>query len=94
MQLVTNSVVSGRWYVSTHFCLSGAGNLIARQVLGARRMILLPEPAFRLEVLCSGRDADSKIFGRDHTRTPPDKAEMASTTILKVRVVNGSGKIR
>lgn len=31
---------------------------------------------------------------RDHTRTPPDKAEMASTTILKVKIVNGSGKIR
>ena len=42
----------------------------------------------------SFRSTDLKIFGRDHTRTPPDKAEMASTTILKVRIVNGSGKIR
>lgn len=30
----------------------------------------------------------------ENTRTPPDGAEMASTTILKVRIVNGSGKIR
>ncbi|KAL9077127.1 MAG: hypothetical protein Q9161_000393 [Pseudevernia consocians] len=38
---------------------------------------------------------NSVVPGRwDHTRTPPDKAEMASTTILKVKVVNGSGKIR
>ncbi|KAF6234421.1 hypothetical protein HO173_007454 [Letharia columbiana] len=38
---------------------------------------------------------NSVLPGRwDHTRTPPDKAEMASTTILKVKIVNGSGKIR
>ncbi|KAL9103795.1 MAG: hypothetical protein Q9163_001204 [Psora crenata] len=38
---------------------------------------------------------DSVVAGRwDQTRTPPDGAEMASTTILKVSVVNGSGKIR
>ena len=30
----------------------------------------------------------------ENTRTPPDSAEMASTTILKVKIVNGSGKIR
>ena len=30
----------------------------------------------------------------ENTRTPPDGAEMASTTILKVKIVNGSGKIR
>ena len=30
----------------------------------------------------------------ENTRHPPDKAEMASTTILKVKIVNGSGKIR
>ena len=30
----------------------------------------------------------------ENTRTPPDGAEMASTTILKVRIVNGSGKVR
>ncbi|KAJ5105770.1 flavin-nucleotide-binding protein [Penicillium alfredii] len=30
----------------------------------------------------------------DHSRVPPDKAEMSSTTILKVTVVDGSGKIR
>ena len=30
----------------------------------------------------------------ENTRTPPDGAEMASTTILKVRIVTGSGKIR
>lgn len=38
---------------------------------------------------------DSVLTGRwDHSRTPPDSAEMSSTVILKVRVVNGSGKIR
>ena len=30
----------------------------------------------------------------EQTRTPPDSAEMASTTILKVKIMNGSGKIR
>lgn len=30
----------------------------------------------------------------DNTRSPPDGSEMASTTILKVKIVNGSGKIR
>jgi len=30
----------------------------------------------------------------ENTRNPPDGAEMASTTILKVKIVNGSGKIR
>jgi len=30
----------------------------------------------------------------DNTRTPPDSAEMSSTSILKVRIVAGSGKIR
>ncbi|EEP76290.1 conserved hypothetical protein [Uncinocarpus reesii 1704] len=30
----------------------------------------------------------------EHTRIPPDGAEMQSTTILKVRIVDGSGKIR
>ena len=30
----------------------------------------------------------------EQTRTPPDGSEMASTTILKVRIVSGSGKIR
>lgn len=29
-----------------------------------------------------------------NSRTPPDNAEMVSTTILKVKIVNGSGKIR
>lgn len=29
-----------------------------------------------------------------NTRVPPDGAEMSSTVILKVKVVNGSGKIR
>ncbi|KAJ9613167.1 hypothetical protein H2200_003108 [Cladophialophora chaetospira] len=29
-----------------------------------------------------------------HTRVPPDSAEMQSTSILRVRVVGGSGKIR
>ncbi|KAL4971091.1 pyridoxamine 5'-phosphate oxidase family protein [Aspergillus stella-maris] len=29
-----------------------------------------------------------------HSRIPPDRAEMSSTVILKVRVVDGSGKIR
>ncbi|CAF9934071.1 hypothetical protein IMSHALPRED_009581 [Imshaugia aleurites] len=38
---------------------------------------------------------NSVVPGRwDHTRTPPDKAEMASTTIVKVKISNGSGKIR
>ena len=39
-------------------------------------------------------DTDFRIYRREHTRTPPDKAEMASTTILKVKIVNGSGKVR
>lgn len=30
----------------------------------------------------------------ENARCPPDAAEMASTTILKVKIVNGSGKIR
>lgn len=30
----------------------------------------------------------------EHTRIPPDSAEMSSTVILKVKVVDGSGKIR
>jgi len=30
----------------------------------------------------------------DNSRVPPDKAEMSSTVILRVRVVDGSGKIR
>lgn len=30
----------------------------------------------------------------DHSRVPPDRAEMQSTVILKVRIVDGSGKIR
>jgi hypothetical protein len=30
----------------------------------------------------------------DHTRVPPDNAEMSSTVILKVKIVDGSGKIR
>jgi uncharacterized protein len=30
----------------------------------------------------------------DHSRTPPDAAEMQSTMILKVSIVDGSGKIR
>lgn len=30
----------------------------------------------------------------DNSRVPPDKAEMSSTVILKVKVVDGSGKIR
>ncbi|KAL9130604.1 MAG: hypothetical protein Q9217_001264 [Psora testacea] len=38
---------------------------------------------------------NSVVAGRwEQTRTPPDGAEMVSTTILKVKVVNGSGKIR
>ena len=30
----------------------------------------------------------------DNSRVPPDRAEMSSTVILKVKVVDGSGKIR
>ena len=30
----------------------------------------------------------------ENTRIPPDGAEMASTNILRVRIVSGSGKIR
>ncbi|CAG8133144.1 unnamed protein product [Penicillium olsonii] len=30
----------------------------------------------------------------DHSRVPPDRAEMQSTVILKVKIVGGSGKIR
>ncbi|CAK96993.1 hypothetical protein AAWM_03552 [Aspergillus awamori] len=29
-----------------------------------------------------------------HTRVPPDRAEMSSTVILKVKIMSGSGKIR
>ena len=38
---------------------------------------------------------NSVVPGRwGQTRNPPDGAEMASTAILKVQVVNGSGKVR
>ena len=38
---------------------------------------------------------NSVVAGRwEQTRNPPDGAEMASTTILRVKIVNGSGKIR
>ena len=53
-------------------------------------LLLLPGPCSRPV----GGHTDFSICGRGHTRTPPDKAEMASTTILKVKIVNGSGKIR
>ena len=51
-------------------------------------------------------DADEKLWAMEqitnsvlrdrwrHTRIPPDGAEMQSTSILKVKVVGGSGKIR
>ena len=38
---------------------------------------------------------NSVLTGRwDESRVPPDAGEMASTNILRVRVVNGSGKVR
>ncbi len=38
---------------------------------------------------------NSVVPGRwDHTRVPPDNAEMQSTRILRVRIVSGSGKVR
>jgi len=38
---------------------------------------------------------DSVVPNRwDNSRTPPDKGELASTSILKVKIVAGSGKIR
>ena len=38
---------------------------------------------------------NSVVPGRwDNSRTPPDRAEMVSTSILRVRIVSGSGKIR
>lgn len=38
---------------------------------------------------------ESVLTGRwENTRVPPDKAEMSSTAILKVKIVSGSGKIR
>ena len=38
---------------------------------------------------------NSVVPGRyENTRIPPDKAEMDSTRILRVRVVDGSGKVR
>ena len=38
---------------------------------------------------------ESVIAGRwEESRTPPDSAEMASTVILRVKIVNGSGKVR
>ena len=63
-----------------------------QEVFWAQKHYFAPKPAFSLDILLSRRDTDSLL--RDHTRTPPDKAEMASTTILKVKIVNGSGKIR
>ncbi len=41
------------------------------------------------------RITNSVLAGRwEHSRVPPDRAEMSSTVILKVKVVDGSGKIR
>ncbi len=38
---------------------------------------------------------DSVVPGRwENTRVPPDGAEMSSTSILRVKIVSGSGKIR
>jgi len=38
---------------------------------------------------------DKVVAGRwDHTRVPPDNVEVTSTTILRVKVETGSGKIR
>ena len=38
---------------------------------------------------------ESVVAGRwQNTRVPPDGAEMSSTSILRVRIVSGSGKIR
>ena len=38
---------------------------------------------------------ESVMTGRwENTRTPPDGGELSSTTILRVRIVSGSGKIR
>ena len=38
---------------------------------------------------------ESVIKGRwEHSRTPPESAELSSTTILRVRIASGSGKIR
>ena len=66
---------------------------MARRVLGARNIVLGPRSDVKLELLCK-EGVLTRRSRRDHTRTPPDKAEMASTTILKVKVINGSGKIR
>lgn len=94
MQLITNSVVPGRWWVEYRSCAFPVQSkpLIREKHSGAEKHCFAPKPAFSLGVLLSRRDTDSML--RDHTRTPPDKAEMASTTILKVKIVNGSGKIR
>lgn len=38
---------------------------------------------------------DSVVANRwDNSRTPPDKGELAATSVLKIRIVAGSGKIR
>lgn len=38
---------------------------------------------------------DSVVTGRwENTRVPPNKGEMSSTAILRVKIVSGSGKIR
>ncbi len=38
---------------------------------------------------------ESVVKGRwEHSRTPPESAELSSTTILRVRIASGSGKIR
>ena len=51
-------------------------------------------------------DANEKLFAMElltntvvsdrwaNSRTPPDKAEMQSTTMLRVKIVSGSGKVR
>ena len=90
MQLVTNSVVPDRWYVSA---LALPVQCKRKAILRSQQNPLTPNTI--IQARCSGRNyTDSETFGRDHTRTPPDKAEMASTTILNVKIVNGSGKIR
>lgn len=52
MELVTNSVLPGRWYVLSNLSFPvHYRSLIARQVSGARRIVLPSGRAFRLEFL-------------------------------------------
>ena len=91
MQLVTNSVMPDRWYVSSLVLPIQCMETDHKTSLRSHKNRLT---RIQTQSSSSRNHTDLGTFGRDHTRNPPDKAEMASTTILKVKIVNGSGKIR